>query len=124
RCITSRHSSSPTSGVPQMRHFFLLGSAAAGLALAACGRPSSLDEQMEQDLDAGAASTMVLAPAGSGQRVVAAIEQTGKTQPRVTTSRQAVAPARTPRPETRQTAQSSSEPAATVPSNRPAVSPP
>lgn len=107
-----------------MRHLIGISTVIA-TTLAACNGPSTMDEQMKQDLEAASASAMVLAPAGGGQRVVSAIEQTGKTQPKVTTSRKAVAPAHTPRPQTPQTAQNSAnEPAARVPTSRPAVSPP
>jgi hypothetical protein len=107
-----------------MRYIIQIASTSAALVLVACGRSSSVDDQLKQDLEAASASTMVLAPNGGGQRVVSAIEQTGKVQPKVTTSRKAVAPARTPKPEVRQTAQTKSEPVATVPTSRPAVSPP
>lgn len=107
-----------------MRKLLAISTALLAAFLAACGRTSAVDDQMKQDLEAASATTMVLAPAGGSQRVVSAIEQTGKTQPKVTTSRKAVAPARTPRPESRQTVQTSTEPAAQVPSSRPAVSPP
>jgi Flp pilus assembly protein TadG len=108
-----------------MRYSIRLASVTVGLLLAACGRQSTMDDQMRQDLEAASASTMELAPTGGGQRVVSAIEQTGKVQPRVTKSRQAEAPALTKKPETPQTVQqAASGPAATRPSQRPAVSPP
>ena len=106
-----------------MRYYIRIASTSATLLIAACGRASTVDDQLKQDLEAASASTMVLAPNGGGQRVVSVIEQTGKVQPRVTTSRKAVAPARTLKPETRQTAETSTEPVARVPSSRPAVSP-
>ena len=108
-----------------VQRLLLAGSA---IFAAACGRAAAMDDGMKEDLQAASAATMELAPVGGGQKVVSAIEQTGRTQPRVTTSRKAVAPARTPRPETRQETQTASktpaEPAATVPVNRPAVNPP
>jgi len=110
-----------------MRHSVRLASVTAGLLLAACGRQSTMDDQMKQDLEAASASTMELAPAGGGQRVVSAIEQTGKVQPRVTKTRQAPpkAPALNKKPETPQPAQTAAaEPTATRPSQAPAVSPP
>lgn len=107
-----------------MRRSVRLASATAALLLAACGRQSTMDDQMRQDLEAASASTMELAPNGSGQRVVSAIEQTGKTQPTVTKSRRVQAPAPTKKRETPQTVQTDAEPAATRPLQRPAVSPP
>ena len=77
-----------------MRRSVRLASATAALLLASCGRQSTMDDQMRQDLEAASASTMELTPSGSGQRVVSAIEQTGKTQPTVTKSRRVQAPAR------------------------------
>jgi hypothetical protein len=61
---------------------------AAALALAACGRTSSVDEQMKLDLQAASAATPELAPRSGGTRVVSAVEQTSATQPLRTTTRQ------------------------------------
>jgi hypothetical protein len=65
---------------------------------------------------------MELAPNGGGQRVVSAIEQLPHNQPKPATTRRVAAPAKAP--EKTQTAQSSTDPAATRPVQRPAVNPP
>ena len=104
-----------------MRIFVPIAMAATAV-LAAC--TSEMDARMKEDLAAASATTMEMAPAGGGLKVVSAIEQTGKVQPQVTRSRKTVAPARTPRPETPQAAETRTEPAATIPVSRPAVSPP
>jgi hypothetical protein len=81
-----------------------------------------MDDQMKRDLEAASASTMELAPSGDGQGVVSAIEQVPRAQPRQTTARRVAAPMKTP--ESTHTAQSSTDPAATRPTQRPAVNPP
>jgi len=104
-----------------MRQHILIVSATAAVLAAACGRQSAMDAQMKQDLDAASASTMVLAPNGGGQHVVSAIEQVPQAQPRQTKVRKVPTPAKTP-PRTAQ--QTVTEPAATLPSQRPTVNPP
>ena len=107
------------SGSRGWRGMIGVGAAVAALGAAACGRRSSMDDQMQKDLDAASASTMELAPNGGGQRVVSALEQLPHGQ-------QSPAPKRvTPpkAPEHPQTAESR-EPAATRPTQRPAVNPP
>lgn len=104
-----------------MRHYIRIASAAAALVAAACGRQSTMDDQMKQDLEAASTSTMQLAPNGGGQRVVSAIEQVPQAQPRQTKVRKVTAPAKAPPPTVQQAA---AEPAATRPSQRPAVNPP
>jgi hypothetical protein len=99
-----------------------VGSAVAALLAAACGRQSPMDDQLKKDLEAASASTMELAPNGGGQRVVSAIEQLPHNQPKPATTRRVAAPAKAP--EKTQTAQSSTDPAATRPVQRPAVNPP
>ena len=97
-----------------------VGAAVAALGTAACSRQSAMNDQLKKDLDAASVSTMELAPNGGGQRVVSALEQLPHGQ-------EAPAPKKvTPpkAPEHPQTAQTSSEPAATRPTQRPAVNPP
>lgn len=101
-----------------------IGSAAAALLAAACGRQPRIDDQMKRDLEAASASTMELAPSGGGQRVVSAIEQVPQAQPKPTSTRKVAAPTKTPLPESRPTSASSGDPAATRPTQRPAVNPP
>lgn len=104
-----------------MRQHMLIVSASAAVFAAACGRQSSMDDQMKQDLDAASASTMVMAPNGGGQHVVSAIERVPQTQPRQTKVRKVPTPAQTP-PQTAQ--RTVTGPAATRPSHPPAVNPP
>ena len=93
------------------------------LGIAACSRQRSMDEQMKQDLDAASVSTMELTPGGGGQRVVSAIEQVRPAQPAPAKRTPAVAPTKAP-----QTAEAPRDtatgPAATRPTQRPAVNPP
>jgi uncharacterized protein with LGFP repeats len=91
-----------------------IGSAAAALFATACGGQPRMDDQMKRDLEAASASTMELAPTGGGQRVVSAIEQLPQAQPKPTTTRRVAAPTKTLSP----------DPAATRPTQRPAVNPP
>ncbi|MGH7678826.1 MAG: hypothetical protein ACRENU_10195 [Gemmatimonadaceae bacterium] len=106
-----------------MRRLVPIASLYAALAAAACGRAPEVDENLKRDLDAAAASTIELAPAGPRTSVISAIESKQPVQPRVTPVRQTIAPAKTPPPVTPQAAQTK-EPAATRPTSRPAVQPP
>lgn len=107
-----------------MRTFIPVASACA-LLLAACGRPSTMDEQMKQDLDAASAATIEMAPRGSGTKVVSALEQNKAIQPRVAPVRHVSAPAKTPPPTAQQPQQvTAAEPAATLPVSAPKVQPP
>jgi len=112
---------------------------AAVIALAACDReaPGSMDDAMRRDLEAVQAGTIEMAPAGDGQRVVSAIEQTRRAQPqpkaptpapRAPDVAREVAqnpePEPTPDPVMTAPAPTSTEPVATRPSSTPRVSPP
>jgi hypothetical protein len=109
-------------GVYMTRNIRIVGSVVC-LGLAACSRQGSMDEQMKQDLEAASVSTMELTPGGGGQRVVSAIEQVRPGQPAPTKRAPAAGPAKAPQtPQTpRETA---TGPAATRPTQRPAVNPP
>ena len=108
-----------------MRHFIRVPSVAAALLVAACAQQPAMDEQMKQDLQAASATTMELAPRGSGTAVVSGLEQTNPVQPAVTKVRRTQAPAQTPKPTTpQQTTVSNNDPAATRPASPPKVSPP
>lgn len=96
-----------------------VGAILAALCVAACGRQAAMDDQMRKDLEAASVSTMELAPNGGGQHVVSALEQV-PTGPN-SSSKKATPPKG---PEHPQTAQTSKEPAATRPAQRPAVNPP
>jgi hypothetical protein len=89
-------------------------SAVAALLATACGRQARMDDQMKRDLEAASVSTMELAPSGDRQRVVSSIEQVPLAQPKPTTTRKVAAVTKTPSP----------DPAATRPTQRPAVNPP
>lgn len=116
------------------RHIFLVPMAMVLIsACNAAGGDPSMDDAMRRDLEAVQAGTM-LAPVGEGQKVVSAIEQTGKTQPRPTAPKpkappsasevaQHDEPAPLPEPLVTQTAPVSG-PAATRPTSTPRVSPP
>jgi hypothetical protein len=98
----------------------------ATLALAACGRQSTMDEQMQRDLEAASAGSIELAPSGAGTNVVSAVESKQPVQPKVAPVRRVSAPApvKTPPPEITQPVQTSNEPVANRPVSRPAVQPP
>ena len=96
-----------------------VGAILAALCVAACGRPAAMDDQMQKDLEAASVSTMELAPNGGGQHVVSALEQVPNGPN--SSSKKATPPKG---PEHPQTAQTSKEPAATRPAQRPAVNPP
>ena len=68
--------------------------------LAACSRSPEMDAQMKADLDAASTATVEMAPRGPATKVVSAIESKNVTHPTVAPVKKAVAPARTPRPET------------------------
>ena len=76
-----------------------LGLAVTALA-AACSRSPEMDAQMKADLDAASTATLELAPRTPATKVVSAIESTKDARPMVAPVKKAVAPARTPRPET------------------------
>src|SRR5687768_5545248 len=109
-----------------MRHFITLAAVFATTSLAACGRQSTMDEQMKRDLEAASAGGIELAPAGSRTNVVSAVEAEQPLQPTVTPSRRVLAPAKTPPPVTPQATNTSTntDPIATRPVTRPAVQPP
>jgi hypothetical protein len=109
-----------------MRQFIAVTSICATLALAACGRQSTMDEQMQRDLEAASAGGIELAPQGTGTKVVSAIESKRPVQPAVAPVRRvsAPAPAKTPPPEIAQPVNTSNEPVANRPVARPAVQPP
>ena len=67
---------------------------------AACSRSPEMDAQMKADLDAASTATVELAPRAPATKVVSAIESKNETRPTVAPVKKAVAPARTPRPET------------------------
>lgn len=67
---------------------------------AACSRSPEIDAQMRADLDAASTATVEMAPRGPATKVVSAIESKNVSRPTVALVRKAVAPARTPRPET------------------------
>jgi len=98
--------------------------ALAGLALAACKSKPEMDEQMRQDLQSASTSTLELAPAGQGLKVVSSIEQVPQAQPKPQVSSKPAPQKRAPRPTEKVADQT--EPAATVPKRLPAssVSPP
>ncbi len=93
------------------------------LLLAACGREPAVDPQLKADLDAASAGSIELAPAATATKVVSGIEQVQRTQNRPTAPQARTAVA-SPTPQTRDSAPVSNEPAATVPTSRPAVQPP
>jgi hypothetical protein len=110
---------------------------AAVIALAACDRaaPGSMDDAMRRDLEAVQAGTIEMAPAGDGQKVVSAIEQTRRAQPQPRTPAprapdvarevaQNAEPEPAPDPVSTAPAPTSTEPVATRPSSAPRVSPP
>lgn len=108
-----------------MRHFIRVSPAILALLAAACTQQPAMDEQMKQDLQAASATTMELAPRGTGTAVVSGLEQTNPVQPAVTKVRRTQAPAQTPKPTTpQQTTVSNNDPAATRPASTPRVSPP
>ena len=98
----------------------------AALALMACGRQSEPDPQLKADLEAASAGTIELAPSGSGTNVVSGIEQVQRNQQKTTAPRPRT-PVTSPTANATQTespAAQRTEPAATVPTSRPAVQPP
>lgn len=109
-----------------MRHFITFAAVLATASLAACGRQSTMDEQMKRDLEAASAGGIELAPAGARTNVVSAIESKQPIQPKVTPTRRVLAPAKTPPPVTPQVtnASTNTDPIATRPVTRPAVQPP
>ena len=109
-----------------MTHTIKLVPVAAALVLAACGSEPEVDPQLKADLEAAAAGTIELAPQGTGTAVVSGIEQVQRNQPRATAPRPrtpVTSPTVTPT-QTQSPASQRTEPAATVPSSRPAVQPP
>jgi len=102
------------------RHQIRVGATLAALCVAACGHQSAVDDQMKKDLEAASASTMELAPSSGGQHVVSPLEQLPHGQQQ--TAAKKVTPPKSPQHP--QTAQTSNEPAATRPTQRPAVNPP
>ena len=90
--------------------------------VAACSRSPEMDAQMKADLDAASTATVELAPRGPSTKVVSAIESKNIVQPTVAPVRKAVAPARTPRPETPTVV--AQEPVARAPAPAPKVQPP
>jgi hypothetical protein len=107
-----------------MRHFISYTSVCAALALAACGRQSTMDEQMKRDLEAASVGGIELAPTGARTNVVSAIESKQPMVPKVTPTRRAPAPAQTPPPIAPQVTETNTDPIATRPVTRPAISPP
>lgn len=107
-----------------MRQFISFTSVCVALALGACGRQSTMDEQMKRDLEAASAGSIELAPSGARTSVVSAVESKQPVVPKVTPTRRAPAPAQTPPPVTPQVTNTNTDPIATRPSTRPAVSPP
>lgn len=79
---------------------------------------------MKRDLEAASAGSIELAPSAASTNVVSAIESKQPVVPRVTTTRRAPAPAQTPPPVTPQVTNTNTDPIATRPATRPAVSPP
>lgn len=67
---------------------------------AACARSPEMDAQMKADLDAASTATLELAPRTPATKVVSAIESKNPTRPTIAPVKKAVAPARTPPPET------------------------
>ena len=98
-----------------------LGLAVTALA-AACSRSPEMDAQMKADLDAASTATLELAPRTPATKVVSAIESTKDARPMVAPVKKAVAPARTPRPETPTVV--AEEPVAKAPAQPPKVQPP
>jgi hypothetical protein len=103
--------------------------ATAALMLAACSGQKAMDEQMRQDLEAASASSFELAPAGGGQKVVSAIEQTRRAQPAERASHgpsQGETPSKSANPQARDSAvpQTADGPAATKPLPKSSVSAP
>lgn len=98
----------------------------AALCLAACSRPQSMDDQMRKDLEAASAATFELAPAAAGQKVVSAIEQTGRPQQKAPSARtETNATGRTESPQRKPDSSSrATEPAATRPLPASSVSAP
>jgi hypothetical protein len=108
-----------------MRHFIPVSAVFVAMTVAACGRQSSMDEQMKKDLEAASAGGIELAPAGARTNVVSAIESKQPVQPRVSPTRRTNdAPAKTPPRVTPQVTNTNTEPIATRPVTRPAVQPP
>ena len=96
--------------------------ASVALIVAACKSSPEMDEQMRQDLQAASTSTLELAPSGPGMKVVSALEQSPRAQPKRQVSHKPTPERKAPAPKVAE----QTEPTATAPKTLPAssVSPP
>lgn len=106
-----------------MTHHVRFAPIVGTVLLAACGREPAVDPQLKADLDAASAGAIELAPAATGTRVVSGIEQVQRTHGDSTAARPRATVA-SPAQKTQEASAASKEPAATVPTSRPAVQPP